>query len=86
MIIPLTRVIPMLFRAPAPGPCAKTSGRWPKTVAALVIRIGRSRVVAASITACSLSAPPSWAWLANCTMSTPLRATSPTRVMSPTCE
>src|SRR5882672_4357953 len=38
MIIPLTSMMPMLFRAPAPGPCAKTSGRWPKTVAAIVDR------------------------------------------------
>src|SRR5437667_90497 len=34
--MPLTSMIPMLFRAPAPGPEAKTSGKWPNTVAAVV--------------------------------------------------
>ena len=40
MIMPVTSMMPMLLRAPAPGPRAKTSGRWPITVAAVVIRIG----------------------------------------------
>ena len=44
MIMPVTSMMPMLLRAPAPGPRANTSGKWPKTVAAVVIRIGRSRV------------------------------------------
>ena len=39
--MPLTSMMPMLFRAPAPGPVARTSGKCPKTVAAVVIRIGR---------------------------------------------
>ena len=43
--------------APAPGPVASTSGKWPITVAAVVIRIGRSRVPAASTTALILSNP-----------------------------
>ena len=38
--------------APAPGPLANTRGKWPNTVAAVVIRIGRSRVLAASMMAC----------------------------------
>ena len=29
MIMPVTSMMPMLLRAPAPGPVAKTSGRWP---------------------------------------------------------
>ena len=45
MIMPLTSMMPMLLRAPAPGPLASTSGKWPTTVAAVVIRIGRSRVL-----------------------------------------
>ena len=57
MIMPLTSMMPMLLRAPAPGPVASTSGKWPTTVAAVVIRIGRSRVPAASMTASSLSLP-----------------------------
>ena len=59
MIMPLTSMMPMLLRAPAPGPVASTSGKCPTTVAAVVIRIGRSRVPAASMTAASLSFPVS---------------------------
>ena len=51
MIIPLTSMMPMLLRAPAPGPLARMSGVWPTTVAAVVIRIGRRRVSAASMMA-----------------------------------
>mgnify|MGYP003338264792 CR=1 FL=1 len=36
MIMPLTSMIPMLLRAPAPGPFARTSGKCPITVAAAV--------------------------------------------------
>ena len=36
-VIPVTKTIPMLLRAAAPGPDAKTKGRCPKTVAAEVI-------------------------------------------------
>jgi hypothetical protein len=43
--------MPMLLRAPAPGPVAVMSGACPTTVAAVVIRIGRRRVDAASTTA-----------------------------------
>ena len=35
MIMPLTSIMPMLLRAPAPGPVASTSGKWPTTVAAV---------------------------------------------------
>ena len=41
----------------AAGPVARTSGKCPTTVAAVVIRMGRSRVDAASITASSLLMP-----------------------------
>ena len=34
MIIPVTSMMPMLLRAPAPGPTAITSGKCPTTVAA----------------------------------------------------
>ena len=44
MTMPVTSMMPMLLRAPAPGPLASTSGKCPTTVAAVVIRIGRSRV------------------------------------------
>src|SRR5436190_2213443 len=45
--MPLTSMMPMLLRAPAPGPVASTSGKCPTTVAPVVIRIGRSRVAEA---------------------------------------
>lgn len=61
--IPLTSMMPMPFRAPAPGPVAITSGKCPTTVAAVVMRIGRKRVPAASITASSFALPGSW-WFA----------------------
>ena len=60
MIMPVTSTMPMLLRAPAPGPVARTRGKWPTTVATLVMRTGRSRVPAASMTACSRSRPVSW--------------------------
>ena len=74
MIMPLTSMMPMLLRAPAPGPVASTSGKWPTTVAAVVIRIGRSRVPAASMTAASLSLPVSCRWFANSTIRMPFFA------------
>ena len=84
MIMPLTSMIPMLLRAPAPGPVARTSGKCPTTVAAVVIRIGRRRVLAASTTARILSRPCSCKWFANSTMRIPFLETSPTSVMRPT--
>ena len=76
----------MLLRAAAPGPETKVSGRWPKMVAALVIRMGRSRVTAALRTASTLDCPSRCSSLANWTMRMPFLATSPTSVTSPTCE
>ena len=32
MIMPLTNIMPILLRAPAPGPLASTRGKWPTTV------------------------------------------------------
>ena len=84
MIIPLTSMMPMLLRAPAPGPVARTSGKWPTTVAAVVIMIGRNRVPDASSTAASLSLPSSCRWFANCTIRMPFLDTRPTSVISPT--
>ena len=77
-------MMPMLLRAPAPGPLAKTSGMWPMTVAAVVMRIGRSRVSAASMTAWTLSRPCSCSLLANSTIRMPFLAIRPTSVIRPT--
>ena len=84
MIMPVTSTMPMLLRAPAPGPVASTSGKWPAIVATEVIRIGRRRVPAASMTASSLVLPRSWSLLANSTIRMPFLETSPTSVIRPT--
>jgi len=48
MTMPETSTMPMELRAAAPGPLARMSGKCPATVATEVIKIGRSRVPAAS--------------------------------------
>ena len=58
-------------------------GEAVETVAAEVIRIGRSRVIAASRTAAALECPCSWRWLANSTMRMPFLATRPTSMIRP---
>ncbi len=85
-VMPVTSTVPMLLRAAEPGPVASTSGKWPKTVAADVIRTGRSRVSAAWRSATSLATPCDCSELANCTIKIPFFAMSPTNVISPTCE
>ena len=59
-VMPVTSTIPMLLRAAAPGPVARTSGRCPKTVAAEVISTGRSRVNEASRIAIARECPRVW--------------------------
>jgi len=49
--MPATSTSPMLLRAAAPGPVTSVSGKWPQTVATLVISTGRNRVMAAFFTA-----------------------------------
>ena len=51
MHMPPTSTRPMELRAAAPAPLTRVRGKWPATVAALVIRIGRRRVRAAWRTA-----------------------------------
>ena len=48
---------PMGMRDSAPAPTARASGNAPSTIAPVVIRMGRNRIVDASITA-SISASP----------------------------
>ena len=59
--VPPTTARPMAFWPPAPAPVAIARGSTPKTKAKLVIRIGRSRSLAASIAesnACRADAHP----------------------------
>ena len=57
--IPPTTAVPIAIRWLQPSPVAKASGISPKTVEALVIRIGRRRCQAASLIAVILSSPVS---------------------------
>jgi len=57
--IPPTTAVPMAIRWLQPSPVANASGISPKTVEALVIRIGRRRCSAASLMALILSSPAS---------------------------
>lgn len=84
--MPPTSTSPMELRAAAPAPETRVRGKCPAMVAAVVMRMGRRRMVAASRTASSLASPWICSWLANCTMRMPFLATSPTRVTSPTWE
>jgi hypothetical protein len=56
--MPPTSTRPMEFRAAAPAPVTSVNGKWPAMVAAVVIRIGRSRVSEASRTAIQLGSDP----------------------------
>ena len=72
-------------RLAAPAPVAVRSGIKPGTIAAVVIRIGRSRMRAAISIAERLSSPSlSCSSLANSTIRMPCLVISPTRVNRPT--
>ena len=63
------------------------SGKCPATVATVVIRIGRRRVVAATRAPRRSCSCPCACWaLANSTIRMPFFDTRPTSVTSPTCE
>jgi multidrug efflux pump len=81
-----TSTVPMLLRACEPGPETRTSGKWPKIVAADVISTGRSRVLADSRSASRRLSPCSCSRLANSTIRMPFLAIRPTSVISPTWE
>ena len=84
--MPATMVIPMELRAAAPAPVTSVSGKWPQTVATLVMSTGRSRTRVASRTALTLLKPLRCSSLANSTMRIPFLDTNPTSVTSPTWE
>ena len=65
MVIPPTSTRPIEFRAAAPAPVTNVNGKWPATVATLVIMIGRKRIRAACATAASFSKPSRCSWFAN---------------------
>jgi hypothetical protein len=75
---------PMAFWLPAPAPFARASGRTPRTNARDVMRIGRSRMRAASSAAWAASMPRSCSALANSTMRIAFFAERPIVVSRPT--
>lgn len=81
--IPPTTATPIAIRWLHPSPDAKARGMSPRTVAALVMRIGRRRSFEASRTAVSLSCPSYCFWLANSTISIPFLATRPMSMIMP---
>ena len=83
--MPAAMTRPIEKRALAPAPDAMISGTTPKTMAAVVIRIGRSRTRAASMIASCFGIPASRCWLANCTIRMPCLVMSPISVIRPTC-
>src|SRR5574337_1181592 len=82
--IPLQITIPIAWRPAAPAPDAITSGTTPKTIAAVVIRIGRSRIEAASSIASRLLRPLACSSLANSTSRMPCLLISTISVTRPT--
>jgi DNA-binding transcriptional LysR family regulator len=76
---------PIEKRDAAPAPEAITSGTTPNTIAAVVIRIGRSRMPAASSIASRLVRPFFCSSLATSTIRMPCLLISPISVTSPTC-
>ena len=86
IVMPPTRTIPIEFRATAPAPVTSVNGKCPKTVATVVIKMGRKRVEAAAVTASSFERPRACCAFANSTMRMPFFDTRPTSVTRPTCE
>ena len=81
---PLAITRPMLKRDTAPAPLAVIKGTTPSTIAAVVIRIGRSRIAAACSMASRLERPLSCSSLANSTMRIACLLINPISVTRPT--
>ena len=81
--MPPTITQPICERLSAPAPLAIASGTAPSTIAPVVIRIGRSRRAAASITASDLVRPCAWSLFENSTRRMPCLVISPISVIRP---
>jgi hypothetical protein len=85
--MPARTKMPITARLSDPAPPDSTSGKAPKKVAMLVIRIGRNRVAAASITASRRPTSDSARrWLAKSTIRIAFFASRPVKSRSPICE
>jgi len=82
-IMPPATAVPTECRASLPAPLANTSGDTPRMNASEVIRIGRSRIRAASIAASTMDTPRPRSSSANCTTRMPFFADSPISITSP---
>ena len=81
--MPPTTAMPSGLRDSAPAPRPSAIGRMPKMVASVVIRIGRSRMLAAPATASSSGIPRARRWFAYSTIRIAFLVTSPISMMSP---
>ena len=81
--IPPTTAVPIAILWFAPSPVAMASGRRPRMVDTLVMRIGRRRWSDALLMASILLSPFSCFWFANSTMRIPFFATRPMSMMIP---
>jgi len=79
---PLTNTTPTCSRLIALAPVANNNGNAPNTIAAVVIKMGRRRMLAASTNASCADFPASCNLLANCVIKMPCFAINPTRVTS----
>jgi hypothetical protein len=85
-IMPPTTAVPSGRRDSPPAPRPSASGRMPKMVASVVMRIGRRRMRAAPTTASTSSMPRARRWFANSTTRIAFLVTSPISMMRPICE
>ncbi len=80
---PPTTAMPSGRRDSAPAPSPIAIGRMPKTVANDVIRMGRNRIAAASVTAPVTVRPSARSWLANSTIRIAFLVTRPISMIRP---
>ncbi len=85
MSIPENTTMPITLRASAPAPDAVSNGTTPRMKAKAVIRIGRSRSLAAPSAASYRLLPCSCSTLANSTMRIAFLAARPMSMMRPIC-
>ena len=81
--MPPATAVPTECRASRPAPLATTSGMTPRMNASDVMRIGRSRIRAASTAASAISMPRSRSSSANCTIRMPFFADRPMSITRP---
>ena len=86
VVIPATTVIPIDVRAPEPAPVEIANGNTPRMNAKDVIKIGRKRILAASIAASTTSIPRSSTRIfAYSIIRIAFLAAKPTKVNKPIC-